>query len=121
MPRLTVEAIGLKIIAKRGERGIRAVAKEIGTSPATLSRVERGHIPDLETFGKICRWLCIDPGEVLGTKDEESRRPVVSVQTHFRKDQAIDPRTATALADLIVKAHQALVAFDDGEEFATLV
>jgi transcriptional regulator with XRE-family HTH domain len=121
MPRLTLEAIGLKIIEKRGEKGIREIAKEIGTSPATLSRVERGHIPDLETFGKICRWLGIDPGEVLGTKVDAATRPVVSIQTHFRKDQAVSPETAHALADLIVRAHEALVLLEGGEEFATLV
>jgi transcriptional regulator with XRE-family HTH domain len=121
MPRLTLEAIGLKIIEKRGDRGVREVAKEIGTSPATLSRVERGHLPDLETFGKICRWLGIDPGEVLGTKTDAPTRPVASIQTHFRKDDAVNPKTAQALADLIVKAHQALVLMDEGEEFGTLV
>jgi transcriptional regulator with XRE-family HTH domain len=122
MPRLTLEAIGLKVIEKRGDRGVREAAKEIGTSPATLSRVERGHLPDLETFGKICRWLGVDPGEVLGTKtDAGPARPVVSIQTHFRKDDAVHPATAQALADLIIKAHQALVLLDEGEEFATLV
>lgn len=121
MPRLTVQALGLKVVEKRGDRGVREVAKEIGTSPATLSRVERGHLPDLETFGKICRWLDVDPGEVLGTKTDQPSRPVVSVQTHFRKDDAVNPQTAQALGDLIVKAHQALMLLDEGEEFATLV
>jgi transcriptional regulator with XRE-family HTH domain len=121
MPRLTLEAIGLKLIEKRGDRGVREVAREIGTSPATLSRVERGHLPDLETFGKICRWLGLDPGDVLGTKNDTPTRPVASIQTHFRKDDAVNPATAQALADLILKAHQALVLMDEGEEFSTLV
>jgi transcriptional regulator with XRE-family HTH domain len=120
MPRLTLQALGLKIIEKRGDRGVREVARDIGTSPATLSRVERGHLPDLETFGKICRWLGVDPGEVLGTRQENSR-PIASAQTHFRKDHAVDPATATALADLIVKAHEALVLLDESEEFGSLV
>jgi transcriptional regulator with XRE-family HTH domain len=121
MPRLTLEAIGLKVIEKRGDKGVREVAKEIGTSPSTLSRVERGHLPDLETFGKICRWLDIDPGEVLGTKPDAPTRAVASIQTHFRKDDAVNPKTAQALADLILKAHEALVLLEDGEEFSTLV
>lgn len=120
MPRLTIQALGLKIIEKRGDRGVREAAKEIGTSPATLSRVERGHVPDLETFGKICRWLQIDAGEVLGTK-REGNRPIASTQTHFRKDQAVSPATAAALGDLIVKAHEALALLDEGEEFSNLV
>src|SRR6266700_4000563 len=120
MPRLTLQALGLKLIEKRGDRGVREVAKALGTSPATLSRVERGHLPDLETFGKICRWLDVDPGEILGTKPEASR-PIASAQTHFRKDQAVNAKTAAALADLIIKAHEALVLLDEGEEFSSLV
>lgn len=49
-----------------GGLGLRVAAKLIGISPATLSRVERGSLPDLETFRKICRWLEIDPGMILG-------------------------------------------------------
>lgn len=120
MPRLTLQALGLKLIEKRGDTGVRQVAKEIGTSAATLSRVERGHLPDLETFGKICRWLGVDPAEVLGTR-QETTRPIVSAQTHFRKDQAVTRETAVALADLIVKSHAALALLDDGEEFSNLV
>jgi transcriptional regulator with XRE-family HTH domain len=120
MPRLTLHAVALKLIEKRGDRGVREIARQIGTSPATLSRVERGHLPDLETFGKICRWLGIDAGEVLGTR-QENFRPVVSAYTHFRKDQAVDPVTAAALADLIIKAHEALVLLDESDEFGKLI
>jgi transcriptional regulator with XRE-family HTH domain len=31
--------------------------KEIGISKATLSRLEKGKIPDVETLGKVCNWL----------------------------------------------------------------
>jgi hypothetical protein len=75
----------------------------------------------LETFGKICRWLDIDPGEVLGTKTDAPTRPVASIQTHFRKDDAVNQKTARALAELILKAHDALTLMDEGEEFARLV
>jgi transcriptional regulator with XRE-family HTH domain len=79
---------------------VRAVAKEIGISHGTLSRVERGYMPDLETFSKICKWLDIDAGEVLGCKSpQEPTAPNVSV--HFRKDQALPPKTAQALANMI--------------------
>jgi len=120
MPRLTLQALGLKIIEKRGDKGVREAAKEIGTSAATLSRVERGHLPDVETFGRICKWLGVDPGEVLGTR-QESSRPIASAQTHFRKNQAVNPKTAAALGNLIVKAHAALELLDESEEFGGLV
>lgn len=91
---------------------MRETAGEIGISHATLSRVERGYVPDLETFRKICTWLEVDPAEVLGMKTtSSSSMPVASV--HFRKDQAIKPTTATALGDLIVTAQRALMAMEN--------
>lgn len=31
--------------------------KEIGISKATLSRLEKGRLPDMETFAKVVGWL----------------------------------------------------------------
>lgn len=39
------------------EMDLRTAAKKIGVSLATLSRVERGHMPDAETLLKIVNWL----------------------------------------------------------------
>jgi transcriptional regulator with XRE-family HTH domain len=39
------------------ELGIREVAKAIGTSPATLSRLERGEDTNGETLAQILKWL----------------------------------------------------------------
>ena len=41
--------------AKRGRRGLREIADEIGgVSASTLSRLEQGNTPDLETFARLC-------------------------------------------------------------------
>ena len=41
--------------AKRGSMGLRAAAEEIGDiSASTLSRIEQGRIPDLDTFFRLC-------------------------------------------------------------------
>ena len=108
MPKLTIQALGRKLLEKRADKGIREVAREIGVSPATLSRVERGHLSDLETFGKICRWLNIDPAEVLGVSPVATKTPKVAV--HFRKAVTLTPRTAQALAQMILAAHRAWLA-----------
>ncbi len=39
--------------------------KEIGISKATLSRLEKSKIPDIETLGKICFWLKTEPNKYL--------------------------------------------------------
>lgn len=37
--------------------GMRECALVIGISSATLSRIERGNMPDTLTFAKVCKWL----------------------------------------------------------------
>ena len=121
MAKLTLQTLGRKLADKRGAVGIRETAKSIGVSPATLSRVERGHMPDLETFGKICRWLNVDPGDVLGTAPTGQPAGPASpglprVGVHFRKDQTLKPETAQALAQMILAAQRALMVSGSGEE-----
>jgi len=106
-----LEMFGRRLKEARGGRGTRDLALEIGVSAATLSRVERGLMPDLETFGKICRWLKVDPAEILGVKEVVSRRPAVAV--HFRKDHALQPTTAQALAEMILAAQRAFMLAEE--------
>lgn len=55
---LNTELLSSAIKTKRGKKGLRETAIEIGSiSSATLSRVELGNLPDVETFIKICKWL----------------------------------------------------------------
>lgn len=103
---MTLESLGRLVTKKRGERGIRAAAKEIGISPSTLSRVENGHLPDLENFRKICVWLDIDPTSVVGRTRTGARTNVA--RAHFKKDGAIRQETAVALAELILAAQRAM-------------
>lgn len=105
--RTNIEIFGRKLTQARTGRGVREVAGEIGISAATLSRVERGFMPDLETFGRICRWLKVDPAEILGVKEVISQRPAAAV--HFRKDHALRPSTARALAQMILAAQRAML------------
>ena len=113
----TLRTLGRKLREKRGNRGIRAVAVEVGTSPATLSRVERGHLPDLETFGKVCRWLGVDPGEVLRFKKPRAGlEGGTAAAVHFKKDHTVSPNTAGALAKLILAAQRAVLASEPAPE-----
>lgn len=122
MSRITIEQLGPMLKDRRGNRGIRAVAAEIGVSIATLSRVETGKQPDLDTFSKICRWLSIDPGEVLGCGLSSERNATghalrtagVAAYAHFRAEKALKPETAQHLGALILAVQQA-VGSEPGE------
>jgi len=45
------------IKARRGHRSLREVAEEIGVSASTLSRIENGSVPELDSYVKISAWL----------------------------------------------------------------
>ena len=107
-PNNSLIQLGKLVSEKRGPLGLRATAAEIGISPATLSRVEQGHLPDLGNFTKICRWLDMDPSTILGLDDVGKDKPVAAV--HFRKSQTMKLETAKALADMILAAQRAMVA-----------
>lgn len=100
---ITLESLGRLISEKRGEQGVRAAAKEIGISPATLSRVENGHLPDLENYQKICRWLGIEISAVAGAPAPS--QPGLA-RVHFKKKPAVKQQTALALAELIMAAQR---------------
>lgn len=97
-----MDKLSLRIKDKRGGRGIRETAKEIGISPATLSRIETGKQPDLETFRLICLWLKIDPSSLLGVQTPDATPPEMPVQAHFRAHKTMSTDTANHLANLIL-------------------
>lgn len=107
MPTLALSALGPLVRDRRGARRLREVAQEIGISAATLMRIESGRIPDVETFGKVCRWLGVDPGEFLGfdpvqRSDDPLGDVPVQISAHFRADRLPDPETAKALARMLL-------------------
>jgi transcriptional regulator with XRE-family HTH domain len=109
---LTIEEFGRLVAAKRGSRGIRAAAVEANVSPATLSRVENGHMPDLKTFAALCKWIERDPREFLGMDArEDGQKPNAIV--HFKKKKTVQMETAKALGELILAAQRALRARED--------
>lgn len=111
MPKLSLTRLGPMVIEKRGARGIREVATEIGISSATLSRVENGKIPDLTTFAKICNWLKIDPSEMLGCKGAftpKQNTHVKTVSVHMRAHKDLDQNTLQSLTEMILTARNRL-------------
>ena len=109
MADITLETLGESLREKRGPRGIRLVADEIGISTATLSRIENGHLPDLETFRRVCGWLGADPSTVLGFQNPAGATTSIS-QVHFKKKKTQSKDTLQALAQMIVVAQHALDA-----------
>ncbi|HZT34274.1 MAG TPA: helix-turn-helix domain-containing protein [Nitrososphaera sp.] len=97
---------------KRGDAKLRETAQAIGIGPATLLRVESGRIPDVTTFGKICKWLNVDPGSFLGFDPNEFLQPPevpqeptpLQVSAHLKVDQTPKRETVNAIATMIFLA-----------------
>jgi len=100
---VSIQYVANALARKRGERGLREVAKAIGISPSTVSRIENGKMPDLVTFRRVCEWLGFDAAHLM-----TGSRSIAGVSVHFKKDQAIDPKTALALSELIIAAQKQL-------------
>jgi len=110
---MNIAALAEQIAVKRGAVGVRAAARDAGISPATLSRVENGNVPDLETFEKLCRWLGEDPGRFL---DAPLAGVVASVQ--FRAKSTRAKETADALGSVILAVQAMLDKEAEGGETA---
>ncbi|MEQ1844514.1 MAG: helix-turn-helix transcriptional regulator [Nitrospira sp.] len=105
MARRALSSLSKMVNVRRGDNKLRETAKEIGISPATLMRIEGGRIPDVATFGKVCHWLGVEPGEFLGFDVKTpSTSDCVSVSAHFKGDSTPDPDTANALGKMILFA-----------------
>jgi transcriptional regulator with XRE-family HTH domain len=107
---ISIEQLGKLMLAKRGTRGVRAAAAEVSISSATFSRVENGHMPDLETFAKICKWIGRDPGEFLGFEPSTDSSIPQGAQVHLRKKTTVSRETAESLGALILQAQAAAQA-----------
>ena len=109
---VNVEKLAAMIRAKRAGRGLRLIAGEIGdVSASTLSRVEQGNIPDLETFMRLCQWLGVS-ADVFRPKQKSMKlveAPPNSevIEAHLRADRTLPPEAIDALSKMIRFAYKA--------------
>ena len=104
---LNTELLAGMLKSKRSGKGLRAVADEIGgVSAATLSRIEQGKIPDVDTFIKICKWLGVSTETFISNVAEigpvSNREQVVA---HLRAERELSPDTVNMLIKMIDMAY----------------
>jgi transcriptional regulator with XRE-family HTH domain len=111
LPQRPLAALGGLVRDRRGSRKLRETAAEIGISAATLLRVESGRIPDVLTFGKLCRWLQLDPKSFLGFREDANMGPAKSVtmSAHFKADRNPQEATIRALAQMLLLAANPII------------
>ncbi|MBN3958364.1 helix-turn-helix transcriptional regulator [Nostoc sp. NMS8] len=97
---------------KRGTRGLREISAEIGNiSTATLSRVENGSTPDMETFIALCDWLQVPPSDLFVTDHQPPQRLDIEeeITILLLGDKRLESDTAYALAQIVKATYRYLL------------
>lgn len=106
---LNHELLAGMIKAKRGDKGLRIIAKEIGSvSSATLSRVEQGKVPDVDTFILLCKWLDVPTDTfILGSDNDQANVSNYDrIVAHLRAERELDVHTINSLIRMIDLAYK---------------
>lgn len=89
------------IAQRKGSLTCREAAAQAEISTATFNRVERGYMPDIVTFSKLCVWLGRSPGELIFQQHDD--------------DTAVDRFAAAMKLKLAAKRADARGGWDDPE------
>ncbi len=105
---LDTELLAGMLKSKRGNKGLRAVADEIGSvSFTTLSRIEQKRIPDVDTFIKICKWLEVST-ETFILDSSSSLKPISSkdrIVAHLRAEKELSKDHVNMILNMIDLAY----------------
>ena len=91
------------IKSKRGKKGLRQLASEIGISASTLSRIEQGNLPDIDTYIKLCEWL--EVSTEYFTSNNTERNAKSDIIAYLRADKTLPQSTSDALIQMIQLAY----------------
>ncbi|WP_439516268.1 helix-turn-helix domain-containing protein [Sediminibacterium sp.] len=107
---LNSELLASMIKSKRGKKGLRETADEINQetghkiiSAATLSRIEQGNLPDVETFIRLCKWLRVSTDEFVTSKDTVQKEITEKDKLVYqlRSSQELDADSINAMVAMV--------------------
>jgi len=103
---LNIVKLSEMIKSKRGNVGLRTLGAQIGISASTLSRIELGNLPDIDTYIKLCNWLDVSTEffTITGPKEDNVKSNVIA---HLRADKDLPDTTANAIIEMINLAYDA--------------
>ncbi|MBZ5549322.1 MAG: helix-turn-helix domain-containing protein [Acidobacteriia bacterium] len=102
---LQLEALVAALDSERQAKEIswRQLAAEAGVSPSTLTRMQQGKSPDVNTFSALTTWLNI-PAERFYTESGAQpmqNDPMAVVSTLLRGTKKMSPKAVAALTELV--------------------
>jgi len=104
--RLDTDALYAALDAQRAARKLswRQLAKEVGVSPSTMTRLANGQRPDVDAFAALVRWLGQSADTFLVGDDQAPREEpdlVAQLAPLLRARQDLNEEDAKYLEDLI--------------------
>jgi transcriptional regulator with XRE-family HTH domain len=111
--KLDVEALVAALDSKRRAKGLswRQLAVKSSVGQSTLTRMQQGKRPDVDTFASLIRWLGMPADDFLvsdspKTKKTAEPHPVAVLSAHLRAKKELSPETLHAMEDLIQAAYK---------------
>lgn len=89
---------------------LRDLADQTGVSFNTLSRVERGHVPDLTNFQRIIDWLGMPAGAFLDAEPSTPR----AIARHLLSDRRLSQEGAAKIAEMVEEMYRNLASGQPG-------
>ena len=106
-----ISQLGAALKARRRAKrlSLRDLSAETGVSLNTLSRIERGHVPDLNNFQRIVDWLDLPAETFLQPPTAATSTPEIIVR-HLRSDPRLSGRAVDEIAELVETMYHRLVS-----------
>ena len=114
--KINIQALAEAILRRREQQKltVRAAADQMeNVSSSTLSRIERGSLPDIDTYMMLCQWLGVSPAHFAinptGSKVAKRESPLSKeeIVVHLRADKLLNQQTRDALVTMIEVAYAA--------------
>lgn len=107
------DELSRRVADRRRELGLslRAAADDSGVPFNTLSRVEKGHLPDLANFGRLVAWVGLDPASFFrGTPKVRVDSTPSAVSATLHADPHLTEQAASQIADLVAQLYRNLAS-----------
>lgn len=114
---IDVEELRARVAEHRSSLGLslRAAAEDSGVPLNTLSRVEKGHLPDLANFSRLITWLGLEPAQFfLGpTGRRYTDNTTDTIRATLRRDPYLTPDSAAQIAEIVSNLYSSLAQPSD--------
>jgi Helix-turn-helix. len=108
---IDAEELRRRVVERRQELGLslRAASADSGVPFNTLSRVEKGHLPDLANFSRLVAWVGLDPaGFFRATPRVRTQNTPTSIRTSLHADRHLSEQAAEQIAEIVSQLYAKL-------------